>query len=421
MPVVVHTPTATLNGMDLIGAELGEAGVEGWRWRAELPGLYPPDSADDTPFVLMLKDRGFPIFSPPLVALSRSTTESQQGKRSELAGMDLAMWKLGRDDLNLPSFRNTTTTAIVAAVSAATGVEFVGTPHWEVGEEEIKASKGSDPILRIAAAAAMTIRTLPNGKVVFQPVGANAGGYDLPASSITQRVDSTRKITGMTLQKTSRLSGAFEVSFNEAGNKTWQFTTPMANAFPIDLSTSGVVKFIGLWNGDPGAGGVLVQAYPLNGFQAGQEIAVGTGVPPITHGSVVIEAGTNPGGLVSDVIAVRLRFQGQPWNGGASSTAIGDPEFRTTVGDQSRPAKQAWTEPLWRDKAQVDAIKGDFLVQANKGYDTLSWSCPLWLPVSMGELIVRGGYPDSVIEAYSHKVAVGAVSTTEIQSYRKAA
>lgn len=397
--------------------KIGEALNKGWDWECTLPEHVGIDGPDENVYTIIVEAGGAVLESPPLVALDPEISASvSEGEGTTLAGIDRTMYRLSRDAHSFPIFRNSSTSAILGAIASAAQVSFLnaGGVTFPVGEEEIKNQKAVDPVARVALAAAHYFRIDKAGNVVFLPIFYDAQAPERPFgfTALKRRKAKARLVTEVVFQKSSRLQGKITVPFDSPGYKKGAFPNPLQpGVFATDISTSGFIDLIGIWEGSPDAGGKLGQFIVLGTFLGGSitTTSVVMGITQATHYTLTVGV---PMGYAGGV-AAKVLFMGTPADG---ITVPVDREFTYThqTGiSPARPRGSPWRDSLWPTRSHVIARADQLTWHLNKGYHTMALQGPLFLPFTVGQsLVLPNPWVDVRIERWSHTISPEAVETT---------
>lgn len=390
-----------LAGLEPMSVEMGAGVNEGWDATVVVRGEANLTKA--APCTLGLRSRGFTRSTPPMVVMGATPTRDAQSStlQTSIKLKDEAQWKMSRGDVNLPSFRNSTVSAILSAVTSEIGVTFVGSADWAVGAEDIKGQKGVGAVKRLAAAQGCFLDTTLQGWVRFVPVGQSVGGGGMVITNVSRTIDATKEYTSIICQKSSGIPGNVVLGpYTSSGHKVQALSTPIARGIAFDRSSSGYPSFVGFWQGDPGQPGSLLVDYTW--FVDPGIITVGMGPGPITHISVdVVEPADGSG-----VVAVKVEIHVTPV---VSLPAGCVPEFRIQLpasGPGLRPAEKPWEEQLWPNPEFVRAREPSILLALRMDSEPINVSGPLFLPIGLMETVpLPSGYPSSnFVKSWRHSV-----------------
>lgn len=276
----------------------------GWSGSVSIPFQYAIDYAQDTEIRIVIDDGlGHVMHSPPLVAHQRTSIDdaSIEGGSSTLTLVDKASYLAGRDNESFPTFRNTTSGAIVSTLATAAGIKVNGVKPFFVSDEDAKQTKLNDAIQRFSAVAAQEWHVDQDGVMQLVEWGTVGGGLQFDWSTCERSIDDLQKFTKIKIGKRSTVQsntdkGEYTFPFDDIGFKVVQLPQPLKNLYVEDRSKAGAgyLDAIALYNGDPLKGGKLIdyRAIPTGPFS---NISLFIqGVWPCTHITLYVMP---PGGI----------------------------------------------------------------------------------------------------------------------------
>lgn len=389
---------------------IGRTVNQGWHGNVQIAYLEDLEFSEETLWKIILDDGTASEETPPLIAVEREGGWDLSGDIAQFDLIDQTMWKLSKPGMSLPTFLSTTNSVITSSGIASTvgstaGVQIVGFPSFPVMEEDIKQSKGLDPLLRMLAVAAYEFVIRQDSKLSCFPFEFKGARFTPPFDTARMRRDASKRITQMRFEKTSRITGRFCFPFNEAKFHTVAFPYPLYGAAPSDESSSGFITYVATFNGDPSSG-TLIKFWVLAGVPPNIGVPeVGVGLS--THATIVVEPPANPEIEGFNVDAVCC-FSGVP-----EGLPPGvETNFAFTYGTPERPADSPWTEALMPSQSYMAARAQPILWMRSKGWKTLSVGGPLYLG---GDLLMEMAiprFPVARVEQIQHQVSANQAQTS---------
>lgn len=361
----------------------------GWTFDAQLPYELDIDSiAFQTMRVIVDDGLGGVIQSPDLVALDPKAvdTDSDVAPSSSISGVDWTTFRAGRNNESFTTFRASNSQTIIQTLATRAGITVNGAPSYKVPDEDVKGSKLNDAIQRLAGAAAYEWHVDETGVMQLFPWQHVGPKLNLDWSKLERSINITKRYTKMNFGKRSAiqgntLQGDFRFPFTEIGFKSWALPNPLIGPLVIiDRSTLGYIDWIGVWQGDPTAGGKLIDFRVLGSVAPGIMLTPLIGRYPATHMTAWIFpsaglSGMLPG-LTDTAVACALQVVGTP----PSTVPVGvDPEFFYPYDTGLTPVWPAedWVDSIFVNRAWVVAKAPYLLAMKSRGWDSLSMDAHL--------------------------------------------
>ncbi len=423
--IILVTPWGTL---DWTSISFSEATDEGYRFSATVNGAH--DVSLDThgpeaPCYIHAHDGfGGTWDSPALVASARGSVDSRSAARIEttLGGSCLTSYRLARSAESFNTYKSVSNAQIIADLTARSGINFRLPPlAYNVLSEDFKQQKLADILNRVNSAMAYEWAVNAQGSIDCYPWEATFGGLNSAWQWSTARpnIDALRRYTKVGIGKRSAITGNGTVQ-GGSGKLAFPFSTPgfYSFALPNALASAhvynapgnvGYCDWVGLWNGDPLAGGKLVSFTVLVGNRALPYLPVAGGVAPITHCTVSVFPPGQLGFILTGVdTRVGLEIIGTPY---APAKALGvDTNFYFVYDTMASPtlAARDMIDSLYPNKATMEARAAQLLLQISKGYDTLQMEGIMFLTQ---QLRAAYTYQDSVVGGHATQYKVNKMSS----------
>ncbi|MGE0493291.1 MAG: hypothetical protein AB7S38_29050 [Vulcanimicrobiota bacterium] len=415
-------PSITLVGptgeLELLSWSITCAIEQGWTWSATVEGLLDSFAREGL-FRFTIDDgMGGVLVTPPLVANQpRRPSSDLSGDRTELGGTDLATYRAGLEGQSFDSYFSSDSAIIAAAVASRAGISISGFPSFPVGEEEVKSAKLWDSLNRMARSRGYIWFIDPHGTVRFLPFQAGSvSGYQFPAGSISRDDDPGARITEIVFGKESRVTTTFEKWFDTTGPHEFQFPSPLSAVTVKDISTSGYIETVSLFdgpplNGDSGHIGTKVLA-PLT-FNI---TPTRSGAYPATHGV----ARVGPPSIAEAAVVAGIRVSGAPPDNLPEGL---DRSFLVTYppgGDPTRPDPAPRVDPLFTSAADMQGgVGARIFAYENRASNVMHYEgAPLLASVRLWETVSRPGWPSASIYSINwNDPGPGGAPTTSISAY----
>lgn len=397
---------------------LTEAISHGWDWSAELPywaaNAFSYDEEDHFRFVGR-DGLGNNLRTPPLIAKPRTLGSGPDGETTTFSGVDEASYWLSKDGFSYDTFRNSTTSIIMAQLASDANVGIIGMPSIGLIEEDIKQAKAADVLTRYLDLAAYDYIVRTNGQVYCIPFQSTGESYRVKPSSIVRESNPLDRIKSFHFSKTSSIQDRQTFRWDSVGYKIEQLINPLNSVSVQNVSTLGTIDQIGIWSGDPTQGGKLIQFYNLAGDFDFLSVPI-NGTYPATHISCYVYAsqlnpavaaalyvhGTVPGAIPA---GVSLAFE-QAWSSGGQGVDGG------VISEQGMPSA-AWV----LSRAQLYAWMRGRGLDVLRLEGTLDFSFGLADEIDAVTVAIPGSprtWPSARVESINHSGSAGQVPSTNL-------
>jgi len=229
---------------------------QGWSWAAAFNRDYDERHAKERAFTItVIDDVNTPLTTPVLVAGPRNTTDSKSTSGSGMggcSGWDRSSQRMRLNNQSFPTWSNTDTPTLVAALASHAGVSITNVPDWHVHEEDVKQAKLSDFVFRLLKLAGCDLVAKLDGTldcVAWE--NDSAGDLVIPWSKLESSYNPWDIRTGLRVGKLSTMPSGEEIDntydFYESGAPNVALNTPVYGPGAANLSSHeglGAVTFL---------------------------------------------------------------------------------------------------------------------------------------------------------------------------------
>lgn len=405
------TFTGVLSGLGPVSWSVTEA-FRGWSVSTGFGDWFNTrfDGASEV-VTTIVDDNDVDLSTPPLLAGPRSRDHNAR-RPAGVEWMDKTSWLLSFGSESFDTFLAPATTAdILAAAATRFGVTILGSPEWDIYQEDFKIVKGWGILDRIERVYGGDILITTAGAVQFRDPGWTSGSSSFKPTSVKDHWDPLARYGKIAIAKnlgTGTAEGPQYYTFTETGNVSGELAFPLGpGATPSNEGGVGNVGWVTLWDGPPGSGGQSLGTWPLTGDSGDEVSPPNTGTWPATHFTAIVYP--DDGGSTLPISA-RLKIAGSAYND-LPSGIEGAIFYEYGSG---RGAPFAFSDSLIPSQSFAVDKAPHWLRKANRGTNMMTATGPLDCSVRVGQ--TWGWAPLGLagrIEQVKH-TGGGNVPTTEI-------